>query len=527
MAELAAGLVGAAVTVGAGALTTASGFIGRHEYSHHEQLMETKRNMRCPAGKRLTQQANHSLRSLNWSMHSGSPPGSNMAVDDLREWTYNVDDNSSGSDLEPDHETQRSSNLGERLQIFLPHAPQFGFFLDLERFLQLGTAEQAESSTSSHPLVALLSAVDMWAAHLASDPREESFKNRALYYAATDLDFSDPQLFMYTIQAQVLLSYYFFWTDRLMAARTHAATAVALATGEVYIIFVIGVEETEGGGIFLPVPSDAVEEGERINGFWAVFTLQQNLSVALNPAPLVYGVFEALHIDTPWPLEMEQYRQGLLTSDIRGDSTLRSYLSKPMAPTHGDDGSSITAMNVKACILLHRSIYLQGQCQWAQERESSMEASRTTFDIIDELIESLRAKLRLENLPCTPTIVLTYSLLDAATITLHNIFKTSDATSRQRCLDAAQAMFRFTDADLRRQHLNPIMGTLWLMACDVFITELRSVGNGSHADVKDNLYSNLKTGLGVISTFDQGSLLMRNRRKKLEHAMVGFFDSSQ
>jgi hypothetical protein len=45
MAELAAGLVGAAATVGAGALTTASGFIGRLEYSHHEQLMETKRNM--------------------------------------------------------------------------------------------------------------------------------------------------------------------------------------------------------------------------------------------------------------------------------------------------------------------------------------------------------------------------------------------------------------------------------------------------------------------------------------------------
>jgi hypothetical protein len=157
----------------------------------------------------------------------------------------------------------------------------------------------------------------MWATHLASDPREESFKNRALYYAATDLDFSDPQLFMYTIQAQVLLSYYFFWTGRFMAARTHAATAVALATGgglhqirslHRSYLAVIGVEENEGG-IFLPVPSDAVEEGERINGFWAVFMLQQNLSVALNPASLVYGVFEALHIDTLWPLEMKQYRQ--------------------------------------------------------------------------------------------------------------------------------------------------------------------------------------------------------------------------
>jgi hypothetical protein len=90
--------------------------------------------------KRLTQQANHSLRSLNWvsyftpdfimskyetqsmlsgsdtssiAVSAGSPPGSNMAVDDLREWTYNVDDNSSGSGYEPEpgHETQRSSNL--------------------------------------------------------------------------------------------------------------------------------------------------------------------------------------------------------------------------------------------------------------------------------------------------------------------------------------------------------------------------------------------------------------------------------
>jgi hypothetical protein len=96
-----------------------------------------------------------------------------------------------------------------------------------------------------------------------------------------------------------------------------------------------------------------------------------------------------------------------------------------------------------------------------------MESSRTTFDIIDKLIESLRAKLRLENLPCTPTVVLTYSLLDAATITLHNIFTASDATSRQRCLDAAQAMFCFTDADFQRQCLNPIMGL------SLFIYELK------------------------------------------------------
>jgi hypothetical protein len=82
------------------------------------------------------------------------------------------------------------------------------------------------------------------------------------------------------------------------------------------------------------------------------------------------------------------------------------------------------------------------------------------------------------------------------------------------------------------------------MACDVFITELRSIGNGSHAEVKEKLYSNLKRGLEVLSTVDQGGLLMRklllvqyraeytadpiagHRRKRLEHAMVGLFNSN-
>jgi hypothetical protein len=45
MAELAIGLVGAAATVGAANLTMVSGFTGRHERSHREEMLETDRNM--------------------------------------------------------------------------------------------------------------------------------------------------------------------------------------------------------------------------------------------------------------------------------------------------------------------------------------------------------------------------------------------------------------------------------------------------------------------------------------------------
>jgi hypothetical protein len=44
MAEVTAGLLGAAATVGAAQLTAASNFTGRHESSHREVIMERRRN---------------------------------------------------------------------------------------------------------------------------------------------------------------------------------------------------------------------------------------------------------------------------------------------------------------------------------------------------------------------------------------------------------------------------------------------------------------------------------------------------
>ncbi|KAJ7763654.1 hypothetical protein DFH07DRAFT_812674 [Mycena maculata] len=165
MAEtVALGLVGAAVTVGAAQLTAASGFTGRHESSYRQEMLETRRNtddfltnLQSTSGditpdeereflkvrdeairqeneyyesiedykqvswfnlpkkmgkrkevrvkKHLTRHANHSLRSLNESMHSGSdtssicaasgsPPRSNLAAEDIRNWAYDINQES-------------------------------------------------------------------------------------------------------------------------------------------------------------------------------------------------------------------------------------------------------------------------------------------------------------------------------------------------------------------------------------------------------------------------------------------------
>ncbi|KAJ7647956.1 hypothetical protein FB45DRAFT_860984 [Roridomyces roridus] len=176
---------------------------------------------------------------------------------------------------------------------FLDHAPEFGFFLDKERLMH-----SMRLPDRSKPSAALLYAMQLWGAHLSSDiRREDYFKRKALQSAATELHISS--LFLHTLQAKVLLGYFFFRTGALLAARAHTAAAFALAIG-------VGlhrirsspdsqthtwVDPGTGKGVSLPPPRDAVEEGERINAFWAVFVLQKNLGMALDAAVFVRPFF--------------------------------------------------------------------------------------------------------------------------------------------------------------------------------------------------------------------------------------------
>ncbi|KAK7057829.1 hypothetical protein R3P38DRAFT_2599373 [Favolaschia claudopus] len=432
---------------------------------------------------------------------------------------------STSSSLESDQ------NIYEALlQVFRPHACQFGFFLSWGRLTQPTVPKSS----------ALLNAIYMWGAHLSSDrQRELYFKQKALQSVAAELT---PESFLHIIQAEVLLSYYFFRTGHFLEARAHTATAVALALGGgLHLIRslnhpdapVIEITEDNDQEIQLRASADSVEEGERINSFWAVFMLQKNLAVALEPPARVCGVFEAggMPIDTPWPLEMEDYKQGLLTSDIHGDSTVRNFLQHTGAVY--PERSSITAMNVKASILLHRAVYMHGQYRpGCPERET--QSWWTAFGAVDQLINTLRAELpdltQVQGRSSARTILLTHSLLDAATIKLHSIFYT-DPTSRQNCLAAARDMFRFGGTNPQGLgYLNPMMGTLWMTACNVFIDELRRIRAesaqsmwplqvASEQEREKEMLASLNDGLDALSVFARESLLMRHQLTKVQESI--------
>jgi len=118
------------------------------------------------------------------------------------------------------------------------------------------------------------------------------------------------------IQAKVLLVGYLFRIGQFSAAlhESHSASSLAVACGlhkirtaqpiPAFTSFIDRIDLT------LQAPRDQIEEGERINAFWAVFFLDRCLAVVFGP-PLVISDMDApgMQIDTPWPLEMETYER--------------------------------------------------------------------------------------------------------------------------------------------------------------------------------------------------------------------------
>ena len=125
------------------------------------------------------------------------------------------------------------------------------------------------------------------------------------------------------IQTKILLVDYLFRIGHFAAAihEAHSASSLAVASGlhkirtaqpiPAYTSFIDRIDLT------LQEPQDQIEDGERINAFWAVFLMGRCLSVMIGP-PLVISDMDApgMQIDTPWPLEMETYERWVLSASV-------------------------------------------------------------------------------------------------------------------------------------------------------------------------------------------------------------------
>jgi len=408
------------------------------------------------------------------------------------------------------------------LQNFHPHASEFSFFLGFARFYDSAILP-LPIGHYLRPCRALLSAVYLWGVHLsqseALSSREHIFLERALQDSANNLASNHPQKILHGIQAEVLLCLYFFRTGRFLEGRVHSSAAISLvlSTGMHKIRSMSGVHIPAYSALrepitMLPPPASVTEEGERIIGFWTVYALHNCWGVALGFPMVLPSKFPGSQIDTPWPLDVNQYEQ--FPSDLQGSFTVRNFLNNVVENSFGE--FSTLAMYCKASILFesaarHRVLCHSDMQAWEATRFTESFASLN--ECIDRFITALPNITQLEmTLPDTiRTNFVTHTLAHTACLRLNAIFADANEQSREKCLTSALAIVGLIrEVDLQNfQHINPIIGTLWISACQFMIDEvsrLRTVRSiwapGSFTDEKeDQIMAAIERCFGAMAMF--------------------------
>ncbi|KAF9264589.1 hypothetical protein L218DRAFT_231018 [Marasmius fiardii PR-910] len=477
-----------------------------------------------PKGEPISSHASPSSPFASLSpMSAPSPPSGSSTISS----THTLSSRSAGTESEE----PSLSVIRKLLDTFFAYSSIFGFFLDSTRFYSSALIQKPPGDPS-RPTSGLLRTVYLLGTHLstalqsteAQPGREHSMLILALRETATDLTTTHPKRLIHTIQAETLLSYYFFRTGNIIEAKRHASSAASLVLACGFHRVHSTSSSTWGsssstvavgpsGSTPLPESRDSVEEGEKINGFWTVFTLYRNLAAAVNSSSDVCGVFDApgLQVDAPWPLDMESYKEGVLPP--AGTSTVWNYLNH--VPSHNEEYErSADTFVAKTSILFHQAVFL------ASQYNPDSQGFIAAFQSLNHLLETTRAQLSPPPNDITNTtrsLCLSYALLHGATIKLHSIFSYSDATSRQACVDAAKAMFRTQGSggvDMQRLGcVNPIMGTLWTLGCQVLIEEVVRIRQGWPGEA-EFLMTRLHEGISTLSFFAPSSDLMSEYSSK-------------
>ncbi|KAJ7472745.1 hypothetical protein FB451DRAFT_1134335 [Mycena latifolia] len=423
------------------------------------------------------------------------------------------------------------------LDQFLPHAPQFGFFMHIGRF-RASALLQLPLGHPARPSPALLCAVYLWGIHLSrSEPMisyEAVFIRRAQQHISTELsDSVHPVHRIHTIQAHVLLSTYFLRNKQFLEAEFHTNGAVTLALGyhlhnirssrpsSPPLLGVPGFAE-----VFPEPPRDDVEEGERIRGFWTVVFHQNNLIMTLRSANS-FSILDSpgLHIDTPWPLDITEYELGMLPSDFRGNDTVNNFVVRGVpGPT------SVFALQIQASVLLQRAVQLAKTWSPAMAPQAAA-AYMNTSGWLNARIQQFSAGIPLVGdyygrRDDARTLAITHALLGTALIQLHK----NGADTSTVCVNAARTILTVLGDTNVPDFMcaAPVVGTLLLLACQVIIRDIErtryfrsSLGSTLNVDVAWNseeaaLLVDLQNGLTTMTIYAIDSPLIQYQLTKVQ-----------
>jgi hypothetical protein len=288
--------------------------------------------------------------------------------------------------------------------------------------------------------------------------------------------------------------------------------------------------------VFPDAPRDDIEEGERIRGFWTIVCAQNSLIMTLRTANnLAILDSPGMHIDTPWPLDIEEYELGMLPHNLRGSDTVHNFVAGGVPGPN-----SIFALKVQASVLLQQTAQLARK--WSpgmffmdlidvfsliyfpvmqpQAAAAHMNASAWLDARIQQFSAGIPVLSEYYNRDeGARTLAVTHALLGAALIQLHK----NDADASTTCVDAAREIV-IVLGDTNVPNLicaGPVVGTLLLLACQVTIREIErtryfraSLGSTLNVEVASNqeeagLLLDLQNGLTTMAIYAVDSPLVR------------------
>ncbi|KAJ7186441.1 hypothetical protein C8R46DRAFT_880063 [Mycena filopes] len=408
--------------------------------------------------------------------------------------------------------TEPPADIIQRLvDSFLLYSSEVGFFLNASRFRRSALLHHPIGHPA-RPAPALMAAVSLWGLRLADQPsvgsaQEPAFLARAVALTAKSLSVTHPERVMHTLQAEVLLAYYFFACGRLLEGKYHSAAAVSLSLSSRLHLSRSGNNPNPGPPLF--PGQDAVDEGERVLACWIVIILDNAWAVTLGEGPHLDYDRQSAALDVPWPLEMHDYERGRFHPNILPTKTLYNFLNG--VPSL-DTGTSTIAILAKAALLWQRADSLARD--WRPDlppvEATIFEASVAALDIhIDSFRAALIPPSRIPNpTPAmTRALVVADSIAHTATVRLHRIpLRRVDAGAHNKCITAASTVLNILiSVPLRHlEFINPIMGTVWLVASQALIDELSVLRhkNGSRArQAATNLTNLLTRALDILPSF--------------------------
>ncbi|KAJ7134931.1 Zn(2)-Cys(6) binuclear cluster domain-containing protein [Mycena crocata] len=391
----------------------------------------------------------------------------------------------------------RSMGLFQALiNSFMRHASQIGFFLSPQLFEALSSG--AAPSQIASP--ALLDAVCLWGSHLSRSENlsahESNFLSDALRSTAASLSSAhSATAILHTIQAEILLAQYFFRNARILEGKYHASAAVSISLSSgLHKIRSADVRDSAKSTVdSLSPAASALEEGERINAFWAVLTLN-NCWFAADGSPSDVS-YTAHGIDTPWPLDIAAYSEDSRLLPFQSSATIDNFLAN-----FPDRGTSLPALHAKAAVIFEQASRLAARYTESRNHASLSEE----FGKLDAVIEAFKQILPSHGAQSQISLVI-HTLTHVATIQLHNPFCLKSAVSRARAGTAAMAvvaLLRQTDVRELR-YIDAITGTLWTAACQVLITELSRAQYSSNGTAQNvgQLAEAVDTVLAAMSVF--------------------------